>query len=365
MRRLPLLLLAGVAACDQPTPPPPTAALAPTADTVIVPVSSIANVVPLADGRWVALAPEESQVLIVDFGSKSSLPFPEMSRAEVPGATNLFEVGDTIMVGDWGLRRTTGWIPGQPRLAAWPSPDALHGALPRARDAAGQWYFQITPNPGRDGSGLRDSAAVVRSDPLMTTFDTVARLAPPDLASVDAGTGISRVEARVLSGVDRWGVEPDGTLWIARVGQNQVEWHPVGGTRPVRSRMLPDPVLQVSQMDKELYIRSFPVEQQPAVRQMARFAIIKPPFERVLTAPDHRLWLFKSAPALDSVRTFQIVDQQRGLLQVVKVPSRGIALGLSGESVVMGERFPGGVRLLRYRLKDGLMGDRLAPTSAP
>jgi len=47
--------------------------------------------------------------------------------------------------------------------------------LPRARDAAGQWYFQISPDPKADGSGLIDSAAVVRADAQLTHFDTLAR----------------------------------------------------------------------------------------------------------------------------------------------------------------------------------------------
>ena len=74
---------------------------------------------------------------------------------------------------------------------------------------------------------------------------------------------------------------------------------------------------------------------------------MKPPFERAFATPDRRIWLFKSGVALDSVRVFQVVDST-GLLLVVKVPSRGTALGVDGKFIVMGEEFPGGIRLLRY-----------------
>jgi hypothetical protein len=139
------------------------------------------------------------------------------------------------------------------------------------------------------------------------------------------------------------------------VNQNQIEWHPADGGKVERSVKLPDPILSVTQMDRELYIRRFPVEQQPAARSMVSFAIFKPPFERVLMAPDLRLWLFKSSVALDSVRSFQVVSREDGFRQVVNVPSRGDALAISGNHLLMGEQFPGGVRLLQFSLKGDLV----------
>ncbi len=134
----------------------------------------------------------------------------------MPSPTTLIGAGDTILVADWGLRRVTAWTEAGKQLAAWPMPDGLRGALPRARDAAGQWYFQIDPDPKDDGSGLLDSAAVVRSDPQLTRFDTLARLAPPDLA-ITQGMNGNRYQRRALVRVRSLG---------RRAGR-----HAVGGAR--------------------------------------------------------------------------------------------------------------------------------------
>ncbi len=151
----------------------------------------------------------------------------------------------------------------------------------------------------------------------------------------------------MLSGRDAWGVYPDGTLWIVRVFQNQVEWHQAGTRKIERSEKLPDPVLQMKRMDKEIWVRRFPEDQRAAASQKP-FSVIKPPFETVLAATDGRLWLFKSDTALAPVRKFQVVDRKAGLVLYVSVPSRGTPLGMDGQWIVMGEEFPGGIRLLRY-----------------
>ena len=61
-------------------------------------------------------------------------------------------------------------------------PDVLRGAFPWTRDAAGQWYFALTAPPLPDGSEQKDSAVIVRADAQLTRFDTLARLAPPEIA---------------------------------------------------------------------------------------------------------------------------------------------------------------------------------------
>lgn len=341
-RLLPILLLA---ACAAPKPVQvPEVQVAPTADTVIVPVVNLGGAVPLSDGRWVVLATDENQVLIADFTTRNTMPFPGMTRAEVPGPTRLIGAGDTVIVSDWGLRRITAWSLAGKRLSSWPVPAELQGAAPRARDAAGQWYFEIPPYPGNDGSGLKDSVALVRGDAQLMRFDTIARLVPPEIAL--SGPNGNQWVPRALGGHDAWGVYPDGELWLARVFQNRIEWRRPGSDVVVRSPLLPDPVRMVEEMDRQIYIRRFPEANRAEVAQRP-FAGVKPPFERAFAAPDRRIWLFKSAAALDSVRSFQVVDST-GLRLVVKVPSRGAAIGMDGEHIVMAEEFPGGIRLLRY-----------------
>jgi hypothetical protein len=348
---LPALFLA--AACAKTKPPVPDILVAQTADTIIVPVTSVGDAVPRSDGRWVVLATTENQILVVDFTTRKTMPFPGITKEEVPGPTRLIAAGDTLIVSDWGLRRITSWVAGSKRLSTWPVPDALRGAFPSARDAAGQWYFALTPPPLPDGSEQKDSAAIVRADPQLTKFDTLARLAPPEIAL--SGPDGTQWVRRALGGVDAWGVYPNGELWLARVFQNQMVWRPSGGGAVVRSPLLPDPVRFVQEMDRQIYLRRFPPENRAELSQRP-FAGVKPPFERAFATPDQRIWLFKSGIALDSVRDFQVADST-GLLVRVRVPSRGVALGVDGSHILMAEEFPGGIRLLRYPVpKEALVG---------
>lgn len=341
-----------LAACGgEPPPPPPVFVADSVADTLVARVVDVATAVPRADGAWVLLAPMEGEIHVADFTADTVTPHPGITKEEVPGAVALMHVGDTIVVGDWALRRFTSWVPEGRRVDAVPTPEPLRGAFPRARDAAGQWYFEMLPNPGRDGIGNLDSLAVVRGDALLTRFDTVAMLAPIDHAKVERD-GATRYEAMPLAGRDHWGVQPDGTLWIVRRVRNFVEWLPPGGGEAVRTPGLPDPVYTVEEMDRQIWMRRYEEVYRTQVRAV-RFAMIKPPVERAFAGADGRLWLFKSAPALDSVRSFQVVDST-GVRAVVRVPSRGNALGITATHILMGEEFPEGIRLLRYRMPEGL-----------
>ena len=48
-----------------------------------------------------------------------------------------------------------------------------------------------------------------------------------------------RFERRVFSGADQWGALPDGSLWVARVYDNRVDWRDPSGTW-TRGEPLPD-----------------------------------------------------------------------------------------------------------------------------
>jgi hypothetical protein len=111
---------------------------------------------------------------------------------------------------------------------------------------------------------------------------------------------------------------------------------------------LPDPIIQVTEMDRQIYIRRYPEDQRGALAQ-TRFAGVKPPFERAYADARGRVWLFKSAVALDSVRTIQVADSS-GVLFTLSVPSYGVALGISDSEILMGEEFPEGIRLLKFAM---------------
>ena len=170
----------------------------------------------------------------------------------------LFRAGDTLFVDDWGLRRTTLWTLEGRAAGAMPASDALRGILPRAGDAAGRFYYEVSPRPGADGQGNRDSAVVVRAGAgAATAIDTIARLAPLDLAEVDGRRG-APVRA---PGVQRLG--PLGrrcpTARSGWRGSTRTGWSgaiPTGTWR--RGEPLPDRVLEVTRYDRELFLRQLP-----------------------------------------------------------------------------------------------------------
>jgi hypothetical protein len=343
---VPALILAG---CSEPAAPAPAHAATPSADTLIVPVVHISDAAPRPDGTWAVLGIEEMEVFVADFAADTVRPHPGITREEVPGALTLIGKGDTIYVGDYGLQRVTAWLSDGRRVDAVPMPAAARGNHPRARDAAGQWYFEMWPSPGRDGRGVLDSGAVVRANAMLTQFDTLVRLTPPDVMEVEQD-GRIRLQRLQLAGTDRWGVLHDGTLWLARVNQNQLFWFPPSGGTPASSRPLPDPIIQVTEMDRQVYISRYPEEQRGALAN-TRFAGVKPPFERAFADRRGRVWLFKSAVALDTVRSFQVADST-GVLFNLSLPTYGVALGISDTEILVGEEFPGGIRLLKFTMPE-------------
>jgi hypothetical protein len=250
-------------------------------------------------------------------------------------------------VTDWGLRRTSLWTTAGELARVVPGAAAVRGALPRARDAAGRWYVELQPRPGPDGSGNRDSAVVVRAEPDFSRVDTVARLAPLDVAEVMGESG-RRYERRALSGEDQWGVAPDGSLWVARVYENRVDWRSPDG-QWIEGQSLPDRVLEVTRYDRELFYRKFPPELRSTAEQLP-FAAVKPPFEAGYTSPSGEVWLEKSRAPADSTRRYHVVDRQGRLLREVRVPGPGRIVAVGTEAALVAERTTDGTRFIRFPL---------------
>jgi hypothetical protein len=163
----------------------------------------------------------------------------------------------------------------------------------------------------------------------------------------DAGR---RFERRVFGGVDRWGAVPDGSLWVARVYENRVDWRTPDG-RWSQGQALPDRVLEVTRYDRELFLQGFPPELRATAQQLP-FAPIKPPFEAAFTGVGGRVWLEKSRAPADSVRIYHVVNRQGRLALQVRLPGSGRILAVSDNAALVVERTPDGTRLLRLRLPE-------------
>ena len=305
----------------------------------------------LGGDRWAVIAPSNEAVGIVDFSNRRYRPLGGDRSKQVRNPSTIFRAGDTLYVGDWGLRRTGLWTPDGRLVRSVPTADAIRGTLPRARDATGRLYLDLYPLPGPDGSGNRDSAAIVRMDPGFTRGDTIARLGPLDIAEVTGDAG-RRFERRVFGGVDKWGVVADGSVWVARVYGNRVDWRSPDG-KWTRGRSLPDRVLEVTRYDRELFIRGFPPELRATAQELP-FAPLKPPFESGLTSPTGEVWLEKSRAPADSVRVYHVVDRNGRLVREIHLLGQGRILGLSDNAAVVAESTPDGTRLIRVPLPAAL-----------
>jgi hypothetical protein len=343
---LPALILV-IGACGGPPPPAPMTELHPSADTVTTGYAEIAGGVWLGGDRWAVVAPLDVTVGLVEPGARRVVPLGGEGTRELRNPAHVFLVGDTLHVSDWGLRRTSLWTLDGKLVRTIPSADRLRGALPRGRDAAGRFYLDLPPRPKADGSGNRDSAAVVRASPDLTRFDTVARLAPLDMAEVLGESG-RRFERRALSGEDRWGVVSDGSVWVARVYENRVDWLAPDGER-VRGQSLPDRVLEITRYDREVFYRKFPPELRSTAEQLP-FAAVKPPFEAGLTSPAGEVWLEKSRAPVDSSRRYHVVDRQGRLRHEFRVPGTGRIVAVGADAALVAERLTDGTRFIRFPL---------------
>lgn len=343
-----LLLLAavlGAGACaSEPDAAPVELALDATGDTVITPYGDISAAAWIGEGRWAAVAPQEPAVGIADFGTGRLNSFPGSKELAQPFF--LFTSGDSLYIADWQRRRLTHWSRAGVLGGSTPAADRLRGALPRARDAAGRWYFELRPLAGADGSGNRDSAAIIRTASDLSAPDTIGQLAPQELVEV-VSEGRRRLERRLLSGQDRWGLTPDGRIWVARVSENRVDWISDGKLK--RGVQLPDRVLPVTDNDRDLFLNKF----EPALRATVAqtpFAVVKPPFEDGFTDPSGRVWLVKSRAIGDSLRHYQVIDSAGRLSAGLHHEGHGRILAVNDSLAVVGEPFADGIRLLLYRI---------------
>jgi hypothetical protein len=336
-----------LAACSDPTPPAPIVELRAGPDTVSTGYAEVADAEWLGGDRWAVVAPLDVTVGLVSLGAHQVAPLGGEGGKEIRNPSIVFFVRDTLYVGDWGLRRVSLWTPDGKLVRGVTAPASARGALPEARDEAGRWYLELKPAAGRDCSGNRDSAHVVAATQGFERLDTVAQLAPLDLAEVSGDAG-RRFEPRALSGTDLWGALPDGSLWVARVYQNRVDWRHPDGTW-VEGDALPDRVLEVTQYDRELFYRKFPPELRTTAEQLP-FAAVKPPFEAGFTSPAGTVWLEKSRAPADSSRRYHEVDRAGHLIREIRVPGTGRIVAVSAGQALVAERLVDGTRFIGFPL---------------
>jgi len=339
-----LALAAATGACGEGRLDLPIAVLTPARDTIAVPFTIVTAAAWLGGGRWAVLAPNEDVVALIDFARGSVDTLGGRRHPAYHNPLNIFAANETLYVSDWGLRRVTAWDPTGRLLDSFPAFAALRGALPQAADGAGRFYSKVPP---RGGAALADSTAVVRTAPDRQGGDTIAPLAPLDMVEVQSERGV-RLERRILSGEDVWGVRSDGAVWVARVGQNRVTWYaPDGQQRD--GPLLPDRVLPVTQVDRDQFLEGFP----PALRSTAGklpFAAIKPAFVAGITTADGEVWLERSRAQADTMQQYQVIDSAGQLVTAVHIPGWGRVRAVGKDAALVAEPSDDKVLLLQFEV---------------
>ena len=337
-----LLLALG---CGTGDPPPRDTTLGPAGDTIPTALYEATAGAWLGGDRWAVLSPADQRVVLLDFSSHTATDLGKDVKSPYQGPFAIFRTGDSLYVSDWALRRVSIWTLDGAFAGAMPAPENTRGTLPRARDGAGNWYVELNPPPGPDGSGNQDSAVVLRLPPDLSRVDTILKLSPLDLAEVDGDAG-RRFERRVFSGEDYWGVLPDQSMWVARVYPNRVDWIAPDG-KLQGGQKLPDRVFTITISDREAWLRRFPPELRSAAEKVP-FSPVKPPFDLAFTGGDGNVWLEKSRVIPDTVRRYQVVGRNGRLLESVAFNGYGKALAASPDAVLVTEVQPSGMRFVRF-----------------
>lgn len=344
-----VLLAAGLfLACDGGGRDVPMTAMGSPVDSLALPYSYVSDAVHLGGTRWAFVAPNERVVVIADLDTDSFQVLGGAKHAEYQEPFAIFRAGDSLYVSDWGKRTLTVWGTNGTFGRTIPAASFVKGALPHARDTQGWFYSAVHPPARNDGSGNQDSAFIVSLSRDMRSSDTVARLAPPDIAEVMGQGGGRRFTPRALSGRDEWGALPDGSIWIARINQNRVDWRsPDGKWR--EGQPLPDRVLTVEEEDRQRFLLQFPEELRSDAAQTP-FAIIKPAFESGFSDPAGHVWLVKSFSLYDSTRSTQVIDREGHLVRQLEYRGYGRIAGTTGDQLLVAEMSDKGHRLLVYRV---------------
>ena len=263
---------------------------------------------------------------------------------ELRNPSTLFRAGDTLVRGRLGPAAhvaagpSTGASPARSRRRRGPRRPSPRAAMPRAGSTcelapAARARRSGQPRLGRGGAD---------ADPGSTRVDTIARLAPLDIAEVTGDAG-RRFERRVFSGADQWGALPDGSVWVARVYENRVDWRdpdgPVDPRRaaarpgargdPLRSRALrPQVSARASQHGRAASVRAG----EAAVRG------------RASPARTGEVWLEKSRAPVDSSRRYHVVDRQGRLRRGDPGPGPGRIIAVGTDAALVAEPSRDGVR---------------------
>jgi hypothetical protein len=267
--------------------------------------------------------------------------------------------GDTVALVDFSAQRTTLWNErGEPLKVL--AIAAVAGNTPvLVYDTVGNGYkidYRAILGGGAPGEPARpDSVAVLRIRLASGKVDTVAQLAAPLFGSARFGDQEQQA-ATVFAPNDFFGVLPNGTAWVARGGENRVDWRTPDG-RWSRGQRRDYTRIPVTQADKDRVLAQ--VREQGKQYGMPQdlpieypFAASKPPFDFALGRPNGELWLQRPRTEEDGQLTYDVYSAQGRWQREIVFPKGSSLAGFGKDGAVYGTIKEGERRTVgRYSLK--------------
>lgn len=332
----------------------------------------ITTVRELSDGRVLAVDPTAGVLLVLDSnGSAAKVGSTGGGDGQYQDPDGVFPFpGDSTLLVDLGNGRLTVVAADLTFGRSLPihqggslmSGTLLLLALPSATDDAGHIY-SVTSG-GSPGPGQPPTAAVLRFPAAGGTPDTVARIRTAHRKVEESG-GMRYIIPVPLSPQDAWGVAPDGSVVIARVGDYHVEW--IGPDRTVRRGppvpFTPVPVgpgerraygsylertgggpTMMARMVNGTLSLTFARSRNPIAPDEADFPKVMPPFwpDHILVDPEGRAWVRTSTPA-SSPTTYDVFDRNGERVGSVALDGDRRVVGFGSKGIYVSDRVKGSV----------------------
>jgi hypothetical protein len=330
--------------------------------------SQLSNVVELSGGRVAFAETRDKLFLTADLktgdvdtlGTRVDSIGPDSPAAQYkfPGWIAHL-AGDTVALVDFSAQRTTLWNErGEPLKVLAIAPMAGNTPV-LVYDTVGNGYkidYRAILGGGAPGKPDRpDSVAVLRIRLATGKVDTVARLAAPVFGNARFGDQEQQA-ATVFAPNDFFGVLPNGTAWVARGGENRVDWRTPDG-RWSRGQKRDYTRIPVTQADKDRVLAQVREQgKQYGMPQNLRieypFAASMPPFDFALGRPNGELWLQRPRAEEDGQLTYDVYNSQGRWQREVVFPKGSSLAGFGKDGAVYGTIKEGEGRTVgRYSLK--------------
>jgi hypothetical protein len=335
-----LLALLVTAACGgTDTPPTPVADSAPAqslafTDAAPLVVDEVEELHEDADGRvWLALY-QRPALLRATFGATTTADTLG-ALGNLPGQFRMpFAVMDApgggVMALDGVARRLVGFTRDGAPDTVLAVPESVDQFTVR-RDTVGTWVSALGDRTRNDSVPLvrvRDNGV-----------DTLGRLLVP-AATVTIPMGArSYVAPPEFAPRDLWGVLADGTVWIARGGTHEVEYHLASGTRTVGGPRAFTPI-RSTDADRGT-MRGLPAPANVSAEAL-QYAPVKGPFTEARAAQDGSVWTWRTQPAPKQEERYTVFRPGVAETFEVSLPLHHRVVGLGAQSVYVAERLDDG-----------------------